>query len=175
VPAHLHRRRPRDEATQEAEQRSPSASCSRSARRRRRSESIGTKRLIIATCEKGEVEDIESMKKIKGGLDALKKSYPNLAARAAKDIWDAQNPPLVADSLDDVGLGMIEHLDLPPALAEHQEKLDGLLKLVNRSPKVAGFLGKAAERLEQVSGFQPANAVAEARASGWRASSAASS
>lgn len=123
---------------------------------------VGTKRLIIATCEKGEVEDIESMKKIKGGLDALKKSYPNLAARAAKDIWDAQSPPLVADTEADVGLGLREHLDLPPALAEHQDKVDGLLRAVNRSPKVAGLLGKAAEKLGQVSGFQAAGAVAEA-------------
>jgi len=115
-------------------------------------ESIGTKRLIIATCEKGEVEDIESMKKIKGGLDALKKNYPNLCSKAAKDIWDAQEPPIVADSIDDVGLGMREHLDLPPALAEHQGKFDEMLKKVNRSPKVAGFLGKAAEKLGQVAG-----------------------
>ncbi len=115
-------------------------------------ESIGTKRLIIATCEKGEVEDIESMKKIKGGLDALKKNYPNLAAKAAKDIWDAQEPPIVADKPEDVGLGMAEHIDLPPSLAGHQGKVDELLKQVNRSPKVAGFLGKAAEKLAQVAG-----------------------
>ena len=126
-------------------------------------EAIGTKRLIIATCEKGEVEDIESMKKIKGGLDALKKSYPNLAAKAAKDIWDAQEPPLVADAVADVGLGLREHLDLPPRLAEHQGKVDELLKRVNRSPKVADFLGKAAAKIEQVAGkFEAASAVAEA-------------
>lgn len=115
-------------------------------------EAVGTKRLIIATCEKGEVEDLESMKKIKGGLDALKKEYPNLAAKAAKDIWDAQEPQNVADKLDDVGLGVPEHLDLPPALAEHQERVDGLLRTLNRSPKVAGLLGKAASTLEKVAG-----------------------
>ena len=110
-------------------------------------EAVGTKRLIIATCEKGEVEDIESMKKIKGGLDALKKNYPNLAAKAAKDIWDAQEPPIVADKPEDVGLGLVEHIDLPPSLAGHQGKVDELLKKVNRSPKVAGWLGQAAETL----------------------------
>ncbi|MCY1010288.1 acyl-CoA dehydratase activase-related protein [Nannocystis pusilla] len=113
-------------------------------------EAVGTKRLIIATCEKGEVEDLDSMKKIKGGLDQLKKNYPNLAAKAAKDIWDAQNPPNVADSIDDVGLGLSEHLDLPPQLAEHQDKVDGLLRKLNRSPKVAELLGKAAGTLEKV-------------------------
>ncbi|MBZ5708303.1 BadF/BadG/BcrA/BcrD ATPase family protein [Nannocystis pusilla] len=113
-------------------------------------EAVGTKRLIIATCEKGEVEDLDSMKKIKGGLDQLKKNFPNLAAKAAKDIWDAQNPPNVADKLDDVGLGLSEHLDLPPQLAEHQDKVDGLLRKLNRSPKVAELLGKAAGTLEKV-------------------------
>lgn len=113
-------------------------------------EAVGTKRLIIATCEKGEVEDLESMKKIKGGLDQLKKSYPNLAVKAAKDIWDAQEPPLVADAIEEIGLGMAEHVDLPPALAEHQDKVDGLLRKLNRSPKVAGLLGKAAGTLEKV-------------------------
>ncbi len=113
-------------------------------------EAVGTKRLIIATCEKGEVEDIESMKKIKGGLDALKKNYPNLAAKAAKDIWDAQKPPVVADSETDVGLGLREHVELPPALAEHQGRVDGLLRQVNRSPKVVGFLDKVATKLAPV-------------------------
>lgn len=113
-------------------------------------EAVGTKRLIIATCEKGEVEDLDSMKKIKGGLDQLKKNFPNLAAKAAKDIWDAQNPANVADKLDEVGLGLSEHLDLPPQLAEHQDKVDGLLRKLNRSPKVAELLGKAAGTLEKV-------------------------
>jgi predicted CoA-substrate-specific enzyme activase len=115
-------------------------------------EAVGTKRLIIATCEKGEVEDIDSMKKIKGGLDALKKNYPNLAAKAAKDIWDAQEPPIVADSEADVGLGLREHLELPPQLAEHQGKVDELLKKVNRSPKVLNLIGQAAEKLGKVAG-----------------------
>ena len=115
-------------------------------------EAIGTKRLIIATCEKGEVEDIESMKKIKGGLDKLKKNFPNLASKAAKEIWDAQNPPNVADTEADIGLGMAEHVDLPPQFAEHQGKVDELLKKVNRSPKVAGWLGQAAGALGKVAG-----------------------
>src|SRR5690606_23099710 len=43
---------------------------------------IATKRLIIATCEKGEVEDVESMRKIKSGLDQATKYFPNFAAIA---------------------------------------------------------------------------------------------
>ena len=46
-----------------------------------------TRRLIIATCEKGEVEDIDAMRDIKKGLDAAKKTNPNMAAHAAKRVW----------------------------------------------------------------------------------------
>ncbi len=114
-------------------------------------EAIGTKRLIIATCEKGEVEDIESMRKIKSGLDKFKKDFPNLAARAAKDIWKAQKPPVVADKVEDVGLELVpDHVDLPPNLADHEGKVGGLLKRINRSPKVASLLGKAASVAEKV-------------------------
>jgi len=55
------------------------------------------RRLIIATCEKGEVEDIEAMKKIKAGLDAAKTLNPNLAAFAAKRVWQDFKPAAIAD------------------------------------------------------------------------------
>ncbi len=108
-------------------------------------EAIGTKRLIIATCEKGEVEDIESMRKIKSGLDQFKKEFPNLAARAAKDVWKAQKPEIVADKIEEVGLDLVpDHLELPPNLSEHEGKVGGLLRRFNRSEKVVSLLGKAA-------------------------------
>jgi len=103
---------------------------------------VGTKRLIIATCEKGEVEDVESMRKIKGGLDQIKKDYPNLAAVAAKDIWKAQKPAIVADNPDEVelGVGLPEEVVLPDSMAKHAEKVSGLLKRLNRSERVAKLL-----------------------------------
>ncbi|NJN14799.1 MAG: hypothetical protein HC813_04135 [Planctomycetes bacterium] len=55
------------------------------------------RRLIIATCEKGEVEDIDAMRKIKAGLDAARSTNPNLAAFAAKRVWQDFKPTLVAD------------------------------------------------------------------------------
>ncbi|MEZ4427488.1 MAG: BadF/BadG/BcrA/BcrD ATPase family protein [Nannocystaceae bacterium] len=114
-------------------------------------EAIGTKRLIIATCEKGEVEDVASMRKIKAGLDKLKGEYPNLASRAAKDIWAAQKPALVADKPEEIGLPLApEDLELPPALARHQDKVSGFLRRVNRSERVAGLLGKAADKARGV-------------------------
>ena len=116
---------------------------------------IGTKRLIIATCEKGEVEDIDAMRKIKSGLDRMKEAYPNLAAIAARDVWKAQKPPVVADRPEDVGLGLPTRVELPPALARHEERLSGALRRLNGSQKLARWVDRAATR------FEPAAAMRE--------------
>jgi activator of 2-hydroxyglutaryl-CoA dehydratase/predicted nucleotide-binding protein (sugar kinase/HSP70/actin superfamily) len=47
----------------------------------------GEHRLIIATCEKGTVEDVQDMRGIKQGLDAVKKANPNLVHAAAHDAF----------------------------------------------------------------------------------------
>ena len=51
----------------------------------------GTKRLIVGnSCEKGLVEDVEAMRVIKKGLDAVKGSNPNLVEVAAKAAFKAE-------------------------------------------------------------------------------------
>jgi predicted CoA-substrate-specific enzyme activase len=59
----------------------------------------GTQRLIIATCEKGTVEDLNEMKEIKKGLDAVKKENPNLCEIAAEKAWESFKPEIVADPI----------------------------------------------------------------------------
>jgi activator of 2-hydroxyglutaryl-CoA dehydratase/predicted nucleotide-binding protein (sugar kinase/HSP70/actin superfamily) len=54
-------------------------------------------RLIIATCEKGAVEDVNDMRGIKAGLDAVKKANPNFVEIAAKEVWNPRKPARVAD------------------------------------------------------------------------------
>src|SRR5262249_50690704 len=56
-------------------------------------------RLIIATCEKGAVEDVNEMRGIKAGLDAVKKANPNFVDIAAKEVWNARRPERVADPI----------------------------------------------------------------------------
>jgi predicted CoA-substrate-specific enzyme activase len=56
-------------------------------------------RLIIATCEKGTVEDVNEMRGIKAGLDAMKKANPNFVEIAAKEVWNARKPERVADPI----------------------------------------------------------------------------
>ncbi len=57
----------------------------------------GAQRLIIATCEKGTVENIEEMRGIKGELDKVKKANPNFVEIAAKGVFRVPDVPLVAD------------------------------------------------------------------------------
>ncbi|MBV9504071.1 MAG: CoA activase, partial [Acidobacteriia bacterium] len=57
----------------------------------------GAQRLIIATCEKGTVENIDEMRQIKGSLDRIKKENPNFVEMAAKAVFRVPDTPLVAD------------------------------------------------------------------------------
>jgi predicted nucleotide-binding protein (sugar kinase/HSP70/actin superfamily) len=57
------------------------------------------RRLIIATCEKGSVEDVNAMREIKSGVDAVKKANPNFVEIAARDAFKARNPEKVADPI----------------------------------------------------------------------------
>jgi predicted CoA-substrate-specific enzyme activase len=60
----------------------------------------GVRRLIVGnSCEKGLVEDVNDMREIKKGLDAMKKENPNLAEVGARAVFKSYNPPLVADPL----------------------------------------------------------------------------
>jgi predicted CoA-substrate-specific enzyme activase len=59
----------------------------------------GERRLIISTCEKGQVEDVGAMRGIKAGVDAVKAANPNFVEIAARDVWKARSPASVADPI----------------------------------------------------------------------------
>src|ERR1700691_1012115 len=59
----------------------------------------GEQRLIIATCEKGLVEDVNDMKEIKAGSDEIKDKYPNFVDFAAREVFRPVNPKTVADPI----------------------------------------------------------------------------
>jgi predicted CoA-substrate-specific enzyme activase len=56
-------------------------------------------RLIIATCEKGTVEDVSEMKDIKAGLDQIKEANPNFVDIASREVFRPTNAKNVADPL----------------------------------------------------------------------------
>jgi predicted CoA-substrate-specific enzyme activase len=47
----------------------------------------GTRRLIVATCEKGATEDLGAMKAIQADMDATRAANPNLLEYAGREIW----------------------------------------------------------------------------------------
>ncbi|MFN0172475.1 MAG: BadF/BadG/BcrA/BcrD ATPase family protein [Bryobacteraceae bacterium] len=59
----------------------------------------GEQRLIIATCEKGTVEDVADMKDIKGALDSVKNANPNFVDIAAHEPFKLRSPKSVADPI----------------------------------------------------------------------------
>ena len=59
----------------------------------------GEQRLIIATCEKGTVEELGAMKDIKASLDALRAAHPNFVELAAHEAFRMRPVENVADPL----------------------------------------------------------------------------
>jgi predicted CoA-substrate-specific enzyme activase len=57
------------------------------------------RRLIIATCEKGTVEDVNDMKGIKAGLDQIREANPNFVDIAAHEVFRPRNAKSVADPI----------------------------------------------------------------------------
>ena len=60
---------------------------------------LGEQRLIIATCEKGMVEDVNEMKDIKAGLDQIRDKHPNFVDFASKEVFRPTNAKNVADPI----------------------------------------------------------------------------
>ncbi len=59
----------------------------------------GEQRMIVATCEKGAVEDVRIMRGIKAQIDATKAANPNLVEMAAREVWRSRHPESVADPI----------------------------------------------------------------------------
>jgi predicted CoA-substrate-specific enzyme activase len=60
---------------------------------------MGEQRLIIATCEKGAVEDLDEMKDIKADIDKVKAVNPNYVDIAARDVFRHRDVEVVSDAI----------------------------------------------------------------------------
>ncbi len=60
---------------------------------------VGEHRLIIATCEKGAVEDINDMKGIKADIEKIKAANPNFVDIAAREVFRRREVASVADPI----------------------------------------------------------------------------
>ncbi len=59
----------------------------------------GFRRIILAGCEKGMVDDLRSLRSIQAHQDATRAANPNLVERAAREVWHSRHPECVADPL----------------------------------------------------------------------------
>ncbi|MGD0903823.1 MAG: BadF/BadG/BcrA/BcrD ATPase family protein, partial [Terracidiphilus sp.] len=59
----------------------------------------GSRRIILAGCEKGAVDDLDSLRSIQARQDATRAAHPNLVERAAREVWHSRHPESVADLL----------------------------------------------------------------------------
>jgi predicted CoA-substrate-specific enzyme activase len=93
----------------------------------------GEQRLIIATCEKGTVEDVNDMKEIKAGLDTIRAAHPNFVDYAAKEVFRPVNAKSVADPLPTRGwAGWSKGAKERRALMENRRKLRiGIPRVLN--------------------------------------------
>jgi predicted CoA-substrate-specific enzyme activase len=93
----------------------------------------GEQRLIIATCEKGTVEDVNDMKGIKAGLDSIRAQHPNFVDYASKEVFRPTNAKSVADPLPTKGwAGWKKNDKERRALMENRKKLRiGIPRVLN--------------------------------------------
>jgi predicted CoA-substrate-specific enzyme activase len=93
----------------------------------------GEQRLIIATCEKGTVEDVNDMKEIKAGLDSIRAQHPNFVDVASKEVFRPVNAKSVADPLPTRGwAGWSKGAKERRALMENRKKVRiGIPRVLN--------------------------------------------
>jgi predicted CoA-substrate-specific enzyme activase len=114
---------------------------------------MGAQRLIIATCEKGTVENIEDMRNIKADLDKIKGENPNLVEVAAKAVFRQTGAPLVADPLPRFALtgAQKKRAELVKRRAEIKIGMPRVLNMYSQAPVFMGYF--------EALGLQPENLI----------------
>jgi predicted CoA-substrate-specific enzyme activase len=94
---------------------------------------MGEQRLIIATCEKGAVEDLDDMKDIKADIDKIKEANPNFVDIAAHDVFRHRQVETVADPVPSTkGLFVSKTVKERAALMERRKDFRiGIPRLLN--------------------------------------------
>ncbi|MCS7025546.1 MAG: acyl-CoA dehydratase activase-related protein [Bryobacteraceae bacterium] len=101
----------------------------------------GSQRLIIATCEKGTVEDINEMRTIKGNLDKVKKENPNFVEIAARQAFKVQDVPIVADPLPKFAFTAAQkrRIELMKRRSELRIGMPRVLNMYSQAPVFTGY------------------------------------
>lgn len=112
----------------------------------------GEQRLIISTCEKGQVEDVSAMRTIKAGLDAVKAANPNYVEIAAREVWKAREVPIVADAIPQHALSPAarRRRELMRRRSEMRVGIPRVLNLYLYAPLFSGYLQALGVRSENI-------------------------
>ena len=94
---------------------------------------VGEQRLIISTCEKGSVEDLDEMKGIKADIEKIKAANPNFVDIAAHDVFRHREVSSAADPIPSAkGLFVSKAVKERAALMERRKDFRiGLPRLLN--------------------------------------------
>jgi predicted CoA-substrate-specific enzyme activase len=112
----------------------------------------GAQRLIIATCEKGTVEDINEMRTIKGGLDKMKKENPNFVEIAARQVFKVMDAPLVADPLPKFTFTAAQkkRAELMKRRADLRIGMPRVLNMYSQAPVFTGYFASLGIKAEHM-------------------------
>src|SRR6478672_2355096 len=112
----------------------------------------GAQRLIIATCEKGTVENIEEMRGIKGGLDKIKKANPNFVEIAAKQVFRVPDIPSLADPLPkfQITAAQKKRVELMKKRADLRIGMPRVLNMYSQTPIFTGYFASLGIKAENI-------------------------
>jgi activator of 2-hydroxyglutaryl-CoA dehydratase/predicted nucleotide-binding protein (sugar kinase/HSP70/actin superfamily) len=113
----------------------------------------GSQRLIIATCEKGTVEDVDHMRVIKGEIDKIKQANPDFSEIASRAAFRIPNPPNVSDAPPRFLLTAAQkkRAELMKRRASLRFGMPRVLNMYSTAPLFTGYLASL--------GIQPQNLV----------------
>ena len=112
----------------------------------------GAQRLIIATCEKGTVENVEDMRQIKGNLDKIKKANPNFVEIAAKAVFRVPDAPNVADALPklQISASQKKRAELMKKRSEIRIGMPRVLNMYSMTPIFTGYFASLGIKPENI-------------------------
>ncbi|HUA97398.1 MAG TPA: BadF/BadG/BcrA/BcrD ATPase family protein [Terracidiphilus sp.] len=116
---------------------------------------VGEQRLIIATCEKGAVEDLDEMKGIKSDIEKIKAANPNFVDIAAHSVFHHREVANVADPVPSTkGLFVSKASRERAALMERRKEFRvGIPRLLNTytyAPLFNGYLASLGIKAENI-------------------------
>ena len=112
----------------------------------------GSQRLIIATCEKGTVEDINEMRNIKGDLDKAKAANPNFVELAAHAVFRVADTPNISDPLPKIQFTAAQkrRAELMKRRAEIRIGMPRVLNMYSQAPVFTGYFASLGVKAENM-------------------------